>query len=217
MFPSIPDSEGDAKEYMEKCRSILPAIYNANLVKYDWMPTDYSVDEQANQIACVKLENEVKRLKAENQRILNEMIGVADLEPDKLEFLQEFVMDDEIECIAIMPPPIKFKQEVIDDVAIGNENFRSFNETRTNGTNVELHEIVNSNVLINETNGEFGADANLSNNGDIIIPLTSGKERNTRSRACSLVLDPVAGTINVIIDVIQLISIHCDHLPLIYT
>lgn len=188
---------------MENSRSILPAIYNSNLVKYDWMPPNHFADENVcNRIAHVKLENEVERLHAENQRILNERIGVIDLDPNELEDLQEIVLNDEIEFVSVMPLPIRFKEEPTYDDAI--EQIPNNNEPHTDDINDETREVMNSNVLMNETNGENGV------NLDFLLDIDTGSSTANGNQACQSIHDPVAGFINVVVDVIHSIFIHYD-------
>lgn len=189
---------------MENSRSILPAIYNSNLVKYDWMPPNHFADENVcNRIAHVKLENEVERLHVENQRILNERIGVIDLDPNELEDLQEIVLNDEIEFISVMPLPIRFKEEPMNDDA-GIENIPNNNEPHTDDINDETRESMNSNTLMNESNGVNEV------NSESLLDIDTVSSTANGDRACQSILDPVAGFINVVVDVIHSIFIHYD-------
>lgn len=82
---------------MNRSRSVLAAVYNENLLRYDWHAREPD-EETCNQIVHVKLEREVGRLQQKIAHLEGQM-AVADLDPDELEDLQESVMDvdDEIE------------------------------------------------------------------------------------------------------------------------
>lgn len=85
-----------AENHMKKARSVLAAVYNENLTRYDWHAPDPS-EETCNQIVHVKLERQVGLLQAKIAQLEGQM-AVAILDPHELVDLQETLMDvdDEI-------------------------------------------------------------------------------------------------------------------------
>lgn len=75
-----------AEKYLQRARSVLAAVYNENLARYDWHAPDPD-EETCNQTVHVKLEHEVGRLQNRIAHLENQMV-VANLDPNELRDLQ---------------------------------------------------------------------------------------------------------------------------------
>lgn len=67
---------------MRRTRHVRGAVYNENLVRYDWHAPEPN-EESCNQIVHVKLEKEVTNLKNQVVELQNQLMGVANLDPDE--------------------------------------------------------------------------------------------------------------------------------------
>lgn len=85
-------TEEQAQHFNANHRAVLPAIYNANLARYDWnAPAPIPSERVA---VNVKLEEENTQLKETIMHLQNQ-IGAEDLTMDEMQDIQETLMDDD--------------------------------------------------------------------------------------------------------------------------
>lgn len=213
-----------AQSHIVQARSVLGAVYNENLTRYDWHAPD--PDEQTcNQTVHVKLEQEVERLQETVERLQAQM-AVADLDEGELHDLQETVMDvdDEIEIAGNVDgdnePTVRQKDNSIEEIdsslrydsdsysELSNVNGDNFENPQPSTSGVSSLAInANSSTLTSLSHGTTAQPINNESSlaADNIDSFVSGSHSTSMSQLSSgpmqSIFDIVAGYINFNLDV----------------
>lgn len=123
-------TEDQAQVFNVNRRAILPAVYNSNLVRYDWNPPTpiLNNDDFERQVFVnVKLEAEVTQLKGTIAHLQNK-IGAENLTTSEMADLQDDLMDDGdfFEWLPKVPLPIgsiKTERESDFESSMENDDF----------------------------------------------------------------------------------------------
>lgn len=87
-------TEEQAQRFNANHRAVLPAIYNANLSRYNWHAPTPTPTPDEHLLVKVKLEDENTQLKETIVHLQNR-IGAEDLTVDEMQDIQETLMDDD--------------------------------------------------------------------------------------------------------------------------
>lgn len=190
------DTENEANEYLERRRCILPAIYNQNIQKYNWNPP--RTDERTcNETVHVKLEQEVERLRNEIHLLQNQM-GVDDMDQDEIEDVQRILLDsddEDVDLVLDMPAPISVKQE---NHTTYNDDGIDFGSTNIDN---EQHDETSTQ---SQASQQVNDNASTSTDGTTTGSAVVSSSQNTGAMPVNSIFDPVAGYINVVTNVSNL-------------
>lgn len=166
------ENEAQAETFNVNRRSVLPAVYNANLARYNWNPPvpNTNGDCQRQSIVNVKLEAEVTQLRETIVHLQNR-IGAENLTTKEMADLQDELMDDDdfFEWLPNVPVPIgsiKHEREFTDDSEMSSMDNDNFVQAEDFGAspNATTHEIASSsNALFSEPIASTSGSATPSN------------------------------------------------------